>query len=63
MTVAAPIALMPGSAVFLELPLAGLLFAVAHHLLHFTVHRAHAARASSAAPHGNVPDMSILRSS
>jgi DNA-binding PadR family transcriptional regulator len=49
MTVAAPIALMPGSAVFLELPLAGLLFAVAHHLLHFTVHRAHAARASSAA--------------
>ena len=37
------------SAVFLELPLAGLLFAVAHHLLSYTVHRA---RAGQSTPHG-----------
>jgi hypothetical protein len=35
------------SAVFPELPLATLLFAVAHHLLHFTLRRAQAGRAWS----------------
>lgn len=37
------------SAAFLELPLAGLLFAVAHHLLTYTVHRA---RSGQSAPGG-----------
>lgn len=35
------------SAVFLELPLAGLLYAVAHHLLSYTVHRARAGQGQS----------------
>lgn len=38
------------SAVLLELPLAALLFAVAHHLLHFTVHRAQAGQGIVDAP-------------